>query len=839
MRAAHAMSLFRVLLLLSFLFPESGALAQPPPRYAPDTILVRFKASALPGAQALAHTLVGATPYKTFAIVEGLQAVRIPIGMQVKEAIALYRQFPDVVYAEPNWIVEALATPNDPRFGDLWGLSNAGQTGGLPSADIDALEAWGVTTGSSDVVVAVIDTGVDYTHQDLSANMFRNTQDCNSNGIDDDGNGQIDDCFGIDTANNDSDPMDDAAHGSHVAGTIGAVGNNGVGVVGVAWTVRLMACKFLNAGGSGTTADAIDCLEYVKLMKDRGVNIVATNNSWGGGAFSQALFDAIEAHRQRGILFIAAAGNQASDNDATPFYPASYDLPNVISVAATTQTDAKASFSNWGRRSVHLGAPGEAILSTTPGDTYQVMSGTSMATPHVTGGAALLKAQDPSRDWRAIKNLILAGGDTLPSLANTITQKRLNAHGALTCSNSVVLSRLAPVGNTIIGAVGTPISLGVLHINCAKPNGTVSVAVSPGGQVVALADDGVAPDQVADDGIYSGEWTPASRGDYTLVFPGGDTVTVHVPASYTAAPTTFNYRAIAGTNLNLSDDSSATLTSPFPILFGGASYTTLFVSSNGNVNFTGPFTSPFNASIPTTQIATLVAPWWDDLFPVGDQNVFWDVTGTAPGRELVIEWRDVRHFACRLSSTATVKFQVVFAEGSSDVVFNYADTVFGEGCTVGDREGSATNGVQVSPGLGTQFSFNTQTLGDNTSLLWTTTDTAPTIGVTPSSRSFGNVPVGSSEDRTFTVQNVGGDVVSGNATASAPFSVVSGDSYALLPGQSQRVTVRFNPTSTGSAAGSVTFSGAGGMSRPVTGTGISVSPIAPAGSDGGVGVAPP
>ena len=284
-----------------------------------------------------------------------------------------------------------------------------------------------MTTGSKDVVVAVIDTGIDYTHPDLSANMFRNEPDCNSNGIDDDGNGQIDDCFGIDTANNDSDPMDDNHHGTHVAGTIGAVGNNGLGVVGVNWTVRLMACKFLSASGSGTTADAIDCLEYVKLMKDRGVNIVATNNSWGGGGFSQALFDAIEAHRARGILFIVAAGNEFSNNDTTPSYPASYSLSNILAVAATTRTDALASFSNFGRRSVHLGAPGSEILSTTPGNTYSIFSGTSMATPHVTGVAALLAAQDPTRDWRVIKNLILAGGDTLPSLVNTITQKRPGA----------------------------------------------------------------------------------------------------------------------------------------------------------------------------------------------------------------------------------------------------------------------------------------------------------------------------------------------------------------------------------------------------------------------------
>src|SRR5436309_198600 len=545
-----AKPLARLLLLLSLLFPNASATAQPTPRHAPDTILVRFKASALPADQALVHALVGAHAYKSFRIVEGLQAVRIPPGMRVKDAIEFYRRRPDVLYAEPNWIVDAQVVPSDPSFSSLWGLNNTGQNGGVPDADIDAPEAWDITTGSSDVVVAVIDTGIDYTHPDLSANMFRNELDCNSNGIDDDGNGLVDDCFGIDTANNDSNPMDDAnpGHGSHVAGTIGAVGNNAVGVVGVNWAIRLMACKFLGSTGSGTTADAIDCLEYVKLMKDRGVNIVATSNSWGGGGFSQALFDAIEAHLHRGILFITAAGNTnpGSNNDAKPFYPAAYYLPNIIAVAATTRTDALASFSNFGRRTVHLGAPGQEVLSTTPGNTYSSLSGTSMATPHVTGVAALLKAQDPARDWRAIKNLILAGGDTIPSMMSTITQKRLNARGSLACSNSTVLSRLTPVGNTISGSVGTPLDLAVLNINCASPNGNVAVVVEPGGRMVTLVDDGLNADRVAGDGIYSGRWTPTAVGTYSITFPSGDVITAQVLGAYQVSQIASSYRTISG-----------------------------------------------------------------------------------------------------------------------------------------------------------------------------------------------------------------------------------------------------------------------------------------------------
>jgi hypothetical protein len=268
-------------------------------------------------------------------------------------------------------------------------------------------------------------------------------------------------------------------------------------------------------------------------MKDRGVNIVATNNSWGGGGFSQALFDAIQRHQEAGILFVAAAGNgnafgNGVDNDVTPFYPCSYRLPNVICVAATTRIDDRAGFSNFGRRTVHIGAPGAEILSTTLNGSYTLLNGTSMATPHVTGTAALLKAADPARDWRAIRNLILAGGENVSSMAGTITQKRLNALGALTCIHSPVVSRLAPVADSVIGTLGTAIGLSVLNINCAAPGGEAAVTVNPGGEVVTLLDDGTGLDQAAGDGDYSGQWTPVAAGSYTLTFPDGSVVAVSV-----------------------------------------------------------------------------------------------------------------------------------------------------------------------------------------------------------------------------------------------------------------------------------------------------------------------
>lgn len=298
---------------------------------------------------------------------------------------------PAVKYAEPNYILRAIGMPDDPRFPELWGMHNTGQTGGVADADIDAPEAWDVTTGSSDVIIGVIDTGVDYNHPDLQANMWVNPGEIPGNGIDDDGNGVIDDVHGFSSANNNGDPMDGNGHGTHVSGTIGAKGNNGLGVVGVNWDVKIIGCQFLTPAGTGSTADAIACIDYMTDLKvNHGVDIKATNNSWGGGGFSQALKDSIEAAGEAGILFLAAAGNDTSDNDVSPHYPSNYESDIVMSIASTDSSDGISWFSNWGATSVDMAAPGSAILSTVPGGGYESYSGTSMATPMVTGVAALV-----------------------------------------------------------------------------------------------------------------------------------------------------------------------------------------------------------------------------------------------------------------------------------------------------------------------------------------------------------------------------------------------------------------------------------------------------------------
>ncbi|WP_052700164.1 S8 family peptidase [Methylocucumis oryzae] len=254
--------------------------------------------------------------------------------------------------------------PNDNLFSELWGMNNTGQTGGTANADINAPEAWDRITGNSSVTVGIIDTGIDYRHADLLNNLWRNLKEFKGvAGVDDDGNGYIDDLYGIDTYNGDNDPLDDNSHGTHVAGTIGGVGNNAEGVTGVAWNVKMAACKFLNASGNGDTSGAIECINYFNGLRAQGENIVATNNSWGGGDFSQLLKDAIDASATAGILFIAAAGNDTNNNDLNPSYPASYESSNIIAVAATDHTDSLADFSNYGATSVDIAAPGVDILS--------------------------------------------------------------------------------------------------------------------------------------------------------------------------------------------------------------------------------------------------------------------------------------------------------------------------------------------------------------------------------------------------------------------------------------------------------------------------------------------
>lgn len=719
------------------------------PKYRSDELLVRFRPGTQPQTMDAAHAAVRAGSVRSWGSLDGLQLVRLSAGTSLQNAVASYRRNPAVLYAEPNYIVHALGTPNDPSFSQQWGLQNTGQNGGLAGADIHAIQAWTQTTGSTNVVVAVIDTGIDYNHPDLASNVWTN-----SSGFAGTLNGVAVSCatgtHGFNAVAGSCDPLDDNGHGTHVSGTIGAVGNNGIGVVGVNWTVQILPCKFLDARGGGTVGDAITCLDFVKAMKDSGVNVVATNNSWGGFDFSQALADAIQAQQQDGILFIVAAGNDFEDNDTIPFYPADYFLPNVISVAATDRFDDLAYFSDIGLHTVHIGAPGQEILSTTPHNTYNLLSGTSMAAPHVTGVAALLASFNPKLDWRAIRNLILTGGDTLPSLTSTVTGKRLDAHGAMTCTNSLITSRLQPTQDSLAAGTNQSITLAVLNIDCAQPAGAVHVTVSPGGQTITLADNGIAPDQAAGDGIYSAQWTPPGPGNYTLIFPTGNPVQVTVLSNYEVGLTAPTYVTVPGTSLDLGDDDVVKVTSPFPVQFGGGAFSQTYVSSNGTISFTNAFSNFLNQPLPLNYlqlmnsanppppppdfpVVTLIAPLWQDLVPIkgSNQNVFWGISGTTPNRQLVIEWRNVRTYLCREDANANVTFEAVFSESTSEVQFNYSNVVFGDACSNQDFGNAATVGIQIDQNVGTQWSSDQMAVANGTSLVWTIADANPPANPIP------------------------------------------------------------------------------------------------------------
>ncbi|MFM8926130.1 MAG: S8 family peptidase, partial [Microcystis panniformis] len=372
--------------------------------HAPNQLIVKFKQGIATAQAAQFHSLFGAVKTQKIKLT-GAEIWKLSGSLSVDTILAQYGSNPIFEYIEPDYIVtkgtiSPLATfPNDPSFNQLWGLHNTGQNGGTPDADIDAPEAWDIQTGNPNLVIGVIDTGVDYNHPDLASNIWTNPGEIAGDGIDNDGNGYIDDIHGWDFAYNDNDPSDVHGHGTHISGTIAGKGNNGVGVTGVAWNAKIMPLKFLNDQGSGSTSNAILAINYATA---KGVKL--TNNSWGGGVYSQALYDAINAAGQAGALFIAAAGNDAKNTDTSPSYPASYDLPNIISVASTTRTDALSSFSNYGLTSVDLGAPGSDIYSLAPGGGYATLSGTSMASPHVTGAAALLWSQNPTWTAQQVKN---------------------------------------------------------------------------------------------------------------------------------------------------------------------------------------------------------------------------------------------------------------------------------------------------------------------------------------------------------------------------------------------------------------------------------------------------
>lgn len=822
--------------LLSASSPASGAAAHPAPEFIAGEILVGFegdvaarfrtagRAAALNSATSQLSALglsagqvILDQPLSGNSVSRIVTRWNLPPAADVWAVAAKLEQLPGIAYAEPNYRVRLAdvqvesTLPNDPNFGDLWGLHNAGQVGGVADADIDAPEAWDITTGSSDVVVGVIDTGVDYNHPDLAANIWTNPGEIPGNGLDDDANGYTDDIHGWDGVSNDGDPLDDQYHGTHVSGTIGAAGNNGAGVVGVNWNVRIMGLKFLGADGFGSTDDAVEVMNYAALMKNRGVNLKLTSNSWGGAGYQQALADAIQAQANAGILFVAAAGNNNSNNDGNPFYPASYDLPNVISVAALDRQDARASFSNFGTATVDLGAPGVDVLSTMPGNSYGLLSGTSMATPHVAGVAALAWAAHPGLSYQDVRDGILAGVDPVAALGGiSVTGGRLNAWNTLQIlsggdpdvadsipgASNLGLSASGgsssvtdPIGNGVYGNADvdlfrlTAFGGSTLSLETSLPVGgasmdTVLRVFDPSGNQVALDNDGgVAGYSRITNLILN------STGTYYVGVSGYGNVAYnpYVPGSGTPG-STGNY-ALAAT-LSVPDVGDTLATAYTTGLSGNGGFT------HGNPIGNGPFAG---LDVDLYQFVGAAAGTVTlETFPTGfgaNMDTILRLFDSA-GNQLLVD-DDSGGGLYSLINYSLTSTGTYYVGVSGYANFGYDPTLGGSGTS----QTLGTYGLQITLTGGVpemDVHRNGQSIVNG--------DTTPSMS---DGTNFGEVALGSAVTRQFTIQNSGSaDLSLGNVIElpGSTWDITQQPAAVVAPGGSTTFRVRFQPGSGGAAS---------------------------------------
>jgi subtilisin family serine protease len=479
----------------------------------PAAVLVRFDERLPEANRATVRAAIGGRVACSFAGIPGLELIET--SLPVDHAIAGARALPGVLYAEADTVIRTDATPNDAYFSSLWAMNNTGQSAngdpGTFNDDIDAAEAWNTFTGNPNLVVAVIDTGVQHAHGDLAPNIWTNAAEVPGNWADDEGDGYVDDVHGYDFYGRDGDPNDESGHGTHVAGTIGAAGNNGLGVTGVNWQCRLMPLRFIGPDG-GYLSDAVLAIQYAVA---HGATVI--NASWGSSSSAQSLYDAINQARSAGVLVVAAAGNASTNNDSTPYYPASYQLDNIISVGAVDNDFGLAWFSNYGATTVHLAAPGDGILSTWPGDSYNWMSGTSMAAPHVTGVAALVAGQNPTWSYSQVRSRLLSTVRATPSLSGkTLTGGVVNAGAAL-------VTAAPPPPSTVPAMPGTP----------------TATAVGSGRALVSWADNS------GNETSFELQRQKKTRGKWGIATGAGSTGENQNSYTDTPGPGTFRYRVRA------------------------------------------------------------------------------------------------------------------------------------------------------------------------------------------------------------------------------------------------------------------------------------------------------
>ena len=630
--------------------------------FVPGEVLVRYKSekvAARKGFETLStedgrQLSVRLEQFVPADVVPGLRLARVAAD-DTMAALAALRKQPDVLYAEPNYLwYRTTATPNDPCFPvnalpgcqnqDLYGLTKIG-----------APLAWDTIKGSRDtalagfgtprIIVGVDDEGIDTSHQDLVGNIWTNPAEIAGNGIDDDSNGFIDDVHGYDFFNDTGTIQFPANHATHVAGTIGATGDNGIGVVGVNWQVGLMSLKHLQ-GDNGATSDAVRAAAYAKLMRDRwvstsgtqGANVRVINASWGpdrrnGNGLSLALRDVITAVGQSGILYVTSAGNDAVDNDVDPAYPASFDLPNLISVAATDRLDALAGFSDFGASSITMGAPGSGILSTTTGNTYSVMSGTSMAAPHVSGAAALLLAANPNLTFQQVKALLMFNGDPLPSLAGkTLTGRRLNVGSSMQELSQNDVTSPGTVTNFHLNSQnGRSLNVGWTASGDNGASGTASLyklsftdsdtgaiiflkSVTPAASGITQAVDVTLPYRHLNGTLKLQEFD--NSGNEGVPATVGVAVSPPLGDPYLVSEGSAVALSTGGTGLATNcDDCYKTQALPFTFPFFGENFNSVRISSNGVIYFVPPQPVPNDSQSSAVALRQfkMIAGMWLDL----------------------------------------------------------------------------------------------------------------------------------------------------------------------------------------------------------------------------------
>jgi subtilisin family serine protease len=688
----------------------SGKPSQPP--YVPGEVLVRYRDEAKASSKVQQSitaegrsVLVRLERFSGSDLIPGLRIAHVDAG-DTLAAVEALRNDPDVLYAEPNYRwYRPTVIPNDPCY-PANSLPGCQSTSLYGLNKIGAPTAWDTIKGSSDaaqagfgtprIVVGVVDEGIDVTHPDLVGNIWSNPGETPGDGIDNDGNGFVDDVNGYDFFSN-TGTITGANHGTHVAGTIGATGNNGVGVVGVNWQVGLMSLRFAGLG-SGSTADAIRASAYAKMMRDRwvnsggtqGANVRVLNNSWGpdrsqGNGLSLALFDAINAVGQSGILFVVSAGNDAIDNDVNPGYPASFDLPNLVSVAATDQLDGLAIFSDFGARTITMGAPGVGILSTTLNNTYTVMGGTSMAAPHVSGAAALLLAANPNLTIQQLKSLLIFNGDPVSSLAGkTLTGRRLSVSSSL---QALGQNDTTPPGTVVNFHINTQNGRALnIGWNASGDDGAVGTASlyritftdSATGTVIPLKDVTPAASGVSQSVDVK---IPYRHPSGTLTLrefdnsgnegtPATLSISISLPEADPYITSTGSSAALStnGTPLNLIGDDKVKLdySLPFTFPFFGENFTKVNITTNGNLYFSPPplrsngDVDEIHSSLKKLEQHKMISAMWDDLRTDGSFGD--DVYVVTPNaNSIIFRWKGVTfgellpvNFEIELRSNGTI-----------------------------------------------------------------------------------------------------------------------------------------------------------------------------------------